>query len=354
MTDGATAADRFGYFSPATPGQTLPPPPPPPPPPPYDRFSGAGSTAPGGRPSMSGMDAIEADLLRNASTRAPYQPGVRQGHYPLGQRMGFLERISAGIDLAKTCFAVLRDEPVLMLVPLVMLLTSAAVIVPLLLLAGGPADPEMHRVLAGIQAAGVGAVLSVVGCVGSAVIVSAATARLQGLRPDLKASWAAVLPLVPRLAGLGLLIAAERAVTRALRENAVGRWVAGFIDRAWDFATLMAVPAILFEGVGPLQSVKRSAELVRNRWGSQLTARAVLHLGVFILAVPLLVVMVVLGAWYSPVVAVVMFCVWLVLVVCVSTALNAILSAAMYRFAVTGLVVPGFREADMWRAFGQG
>jgi hypothetical protein len=35
-------------------------------------------------------------------------------------------------------------------------------------------------------------------------------------------------------------------------------------------------------------------------------------------------------------------------------ALNAILSAAMYRFAITGLVVTGFREADMWRAFCHG
>jgi hypothetical protein len=354
MSDGATAPDRFGYFAPPAPTQTMPPPPPPPPPPPYDRFSGSAATAPGGRPSMAGMDAVEQDLLRNAGARAPYQPGIRPGHYPLSQRMSFLERISAGIDLAKTCFSVLRDEPALLLVPVLMLAVSAVVIVPLLLLGGGPADPQLNEVLAAIQAAGVGAVLSVVGCVGSAVIVSAATTRLEGLRPDLKASWAAVLPKVPQLAGLGLLLAAERAATRALRGNAVGRLVAGLIDRAWDFASLMAVPAILFEGVGPLRSVKRSAELVRGRWGSQLTARAVLHLGVLVLAIPLLVVMVVLGAWYSPAAALVMFCVWLVLVVSAATALNAILSAAMYRFAITGLVVPGFREADMWRAFGHG
>ena len=37
--------------------------------------------------------------------------------------------------------------------------------------------------------------------------------------------------------------------------------------------------------------------------------------------------------------------------IAVSTALNGILSAAMYRFATTGMLAPGFDEADMWSVF---
>jgi hypothetical protein len=35
----------------------------------------------------------------------------------------------------------------------------------------------------------------------------------------------------------------------------------------------------------------------------------------------------------------------------VSSALNGILSAAMYRFATTGMLCAGFNEADMWSVF---
>jgi hypothetical protein len=37
--------------------------------------------------------------------------------------------------------------------------------------------------------------------------------------------------------------------------------------------------------------------------------------------------------------------------IAVSSALNGILSAAMYRFATTGMLTPGFAEADMWSVF---
>ncbi len=350
MANASAGGADYGYFSPpANPPPTAPPPPPPP-----SQFGGQWGPVPGGRPNVETMAGIEADLLRAGSARATYEPGPRQFHQRPVARLGFFERIEAGINLARTCFSVLTDEPQLMLVPLVMLMVCAVILAPLLMLAGGPADPQLDRMLAGIQAAAVGAVVSVVSCVGAAVMVAAATTRLQGQRPNLTASWATVRPHLPQLAGLGLLMAAERALTRALRETPWGRLVAAVVDRAWDFATLMAIPVVLFEGAGPVGSVKRSAELVRHRWSSQLVARAVLHLGVIICAIPLLVVMVVLGAWYSAIAAMVMFCVWVVLVVCVSMALNAILSAAVYRFAVTGLVSPGFREADMWRAFGVG
>jgi hypothetical protein len=37
--------------------------------------------------------------------------------------------------------------------------------------------------------------------------------------------------------------------------------------------------------------------------------------------------------------------------IAVSSALNGILAAAMYRFATTGLLAPGFNESDMWSVF---
>lgn len=336
----ASSLADLGYFAPPSGSKPTVPPPPGPP---------------------RGLSAdLSADLPPSPSLLPPSpppppglqrDPAARPGHYPVGERLSFLERVGSGIDLARTCWGVLRGEPQLLLVPLATLLASAAVIVPLLLLVGGPADPQAHRVLAGVQTFAVGVVCAVIGNLGTAVVVSAATARLQGLRPEIGKCWQAALAKLPQLAALGLVMAAERALTGLLRDGPFGRLLAGFIDRAWDFASLMSIPVIVFEDAGPFQSVRRSAELVKSRWGSQLAARSVLAIGVFCCALPLLVVMVLLGALWSPLLALVMFGGWLLLVVSVTSALHGILSAAMYRYAITGLVVPGFREADLWRAF---
>ncbi|BEP14933.1 hypothetical protein acdb102_32440 [Acidothermaceae bacterium B102] len=344
-----------GYFAPPVSKRPDRPPPPSYPPPPPTAFGGyAGPPLPpGGRVAVSEMDSLEQSMLASAARTSYGQMGMstRPGHYPVGAKMSLLERIGAGLDLAKTCWTVLRSEPMLLLVPIMTLLAGAAVIVPVFLLGGGFVDPSTHRAAAAVQGFVLLVVLTVIGNLGGAVVISAATTRLEGLRPDLGKSWRLALSKLPQLTGLGVIMAAERTLTNTLRDNALGKILAGLIDRAFDFATFLAIPAILFENVGPLRSIKRSGELVASRWGSQLVARGLLNLAVFVCSFPLLLAMLFLGWMFSPVVGVVLFCLGLLIVVAVSTALSGILSAAMYRFAVTGLVVPGFREADMWRVF---
>jgi hypothetical protein len=330
----------------------IPPPPSSPPPSAFGTYTG-GPLAPGGHVAVAGLDPYEQSLMAQSAMTSYGQMGMstRPGHYPVGARMGFFERLSAGFDLAKTCWAVLRREPMLLLVPVMTLLAGAVVLVPVFLLAGGLGDPANHRGTAAVAGFALLVVLTVIGNVGGAVVVSAATTRLEGLRPDLKKSWAQAVAKLPQLAALGVVMAAERTITNTLRDNALGKFFAGLIDRAFDFATFLAIPAILFENVGALRSIKRSGELVASRWGPQLVARGLLNLAVYVCSVPFLLALLFLGYLVSPIVGVVLFCVGLLVVVAVSTALSGILSAAMYRFAVTGLVVPGFREADMWRVF---
>ncbi len=338
------------YFAPPPSARpSIPPPPSSPPPPAFP------PPPPGGRVAVSEPDAYEQGLLGQAAMASYQQMGVgsagRPGHYPVGERMSFFERFSAGLDLAKTSWSVLRDEPQLLLVPVMTLVAGAIVLVPLFLLTGGLADPSTQRVLAAVEGFCLMAALAVIGNVGGAVVVHAATTRLEGLRPDLGKSWAQAMAKLPQLAVLGVVMAAERTLTNTLRDSAWGKFLAGLIDRSFDFATFLAIPVILYENVGALGSVKRSGELVVKRWGPQLVARGLLNLAVYVCALPFLAVLLLVGWLVAPVVGIVLLCIGLVVVVAVATALSGILAAAMYRFAITGLVVPGFREADMWRVF---
>ena len=225
-----------GYFAPPPSARPpIPPPPssPPPPPPPPSAFGsyGGGPLAQGGRVAVAGVDQFEHGMLATSSMTSYGQMGMttstRPGHYPVGARMGFFERLSAGFDLAKTCWDVLRSEPMLLLVPVMTLLAGAVVLVPLFLLAGGPVDPQSDRVMAAIQGFVLLSVLTVIGNVGGAVVISAATTRLEGLRPDLKKSWALAVSKLPQLAVLGVIMAAERTLTNTLRDSALGKILAG-------------------------------------------------------------------------------------------------------------------------------
>jgi hypothetical protein len=170
----------------------------------------------------------------------------------------------------------------------------------------------------------------------------------------LSSAWVTTLGQLPRLVYFGIVLAGERTLTSLLRGKrwSIGTLAANTIDRAWDFATYLVIPVILFENLTVFGAVKRSGQLVASRWGTQLTARSVMSASLFLVSLPLIVLAVVLAA-YSMTAGIGLLIVVVVLIVVASSALNGVLSAAMYRFAVTGLVVPGFREADMWAAFGR-
>ena len=152
----------------------------------------------------------------------------------------------------------------------------------------------------------------------------------------------------------GVVLAGERTLTSLLRGKrwSPGTFAANAIDRVWDFATFLVIPVILYENVPVFAAVKRSGHLVAARWGTQLTARSVLSLALFVACLPLIAVGVVLCLVSVPL-GIGVLVVVLVGDLVMAAALTGVLSAAMYRFATTGMVVPGFREADMWAMFGR-
>jgi hypothetical protein len=297
----------------------------------------------------------EQMMLAGAAMQSRANMAAGQVTYPTVGRLGFFDSIRAGFGLIPTCWSVLAGEPSLLLVPLVVLVASIALLLGYADILGG-----IGRLVTGnkystaVRVFPIAALCSAVAAVGQAVIVSAATDRLQGKPSSLSSAWVTTLGQLPRLVLFGVVLAGERTLTSLLRGK---RWspltvAANVIDRAWDFATFLVIPVILFEDVPVFAAVKRSGRLVASRWGTQLTARSVLSLSLFVASLPLIVVAILLVT-VSPALGIALLVLDLLTVAVVSAALTGVLSAAMYRFAVTGLVVPGFREADMWAAFGR-
>lgn len=61
-------------------------------------------------------------------------------------------------------------------------------------------------------------------------------------------------------------------VLQMLKENVgwLGRLVLGATGVAWTIATFFVVPVLVVEGVGPIEAVKRSTDVLKKTWGESL------------------------------------------------------------------------------------
>jgi hypothetical protein len=276
------------------------------------------------------------------------------GYYPTG-RLGFLGSIRVGFRLIPLCWSVLTQELALLVVPLVVLLIGTLALLGYAAAFGGVEGlVGSDRGATVVKMFPIVAILMVLSVVGQAVIVAAATDILEGDRRSLGAAWLAALNQLPRLALFGVVYACERTLTGAMRSRR--GWspmsiAANAIDRAWDFATFLAIPVLLYENVSVFDAVKRSGKLVAQRWGVQLTARSVLAAALFVAVLPLLLIGLLIAMAVSASLGVVLILITVLGQIAVAGAMTGVLSAALYRFAVSGLIAPGFSESDMWAAF---
>ena len=52
----------------------------------------------------------------------------------------------------------------------------------------------------------------------------------------------------------------------------IGKIIIGIVGFAWSIATFFAIPVIAYENLSPMNAVKRSAELMKQRWGEGIGA----------------------------------------------------------------------------------
>jgi hypothetical protein len=81
-------------------------------------------------------------------------------------------------------------------------------------------------------------------------------------------------------------------ILKAIQENTgfIGKIISGFFGIVWGITTFFVVPIIAYENLGPIDAFKRSAQLMKEKWGESLGATFSLHiitfLGFLIIALP--------------------------------------------------------------------
>jgi Family of unknown function (DUF6159) len=132
---------------------------------------------------------------------------------------------------------------------------------------------------------------------------------------------------------------------RILQDNLgwLGKIITGLIGIVWSIATFFVVPIIAYEKLNPFQAVKRSAELMKEKWGESLGSTfsfGLLRLIAFlIICIPLFFA----GLIISPILGMVLAILGLFFVTAVSSAAQVIFISAVYH-NMNGDPVKNFNE----------
>ena len=143
------------------------------------------------------------------------------------------------------------------------------------------------------------------------------------------------------------------AVLRAIEENAgaVGRFVAGLLGMAFRVVTFLAVPVLVVEKLGPVNTLKRSGELFKRTWGENLIAQVGLGLIGFLAMIPVILVAVVLGAAVNPILGIIVAVPLVAVIAVVMTSLTAVFQTALYHYVTTNEIPDGYQGAGLDTAF---
>jgi hypothetical protein len=272
-------------------------------------------------------------------------------------------RLSNSWELVKASANVLRADKELLIFPIIssigLLLVTAVFIIPFFVSAA--LDSVF---LEDVQIAGFVVLFAyyivqyTVIFFANTALVGAAMIRLQGGDPTVRDGIDVALKNFGAILGYALIAATVGVLLKAVndRSKGFGRFIVSLIGTAWNIATYLVVPILAVEGIGPIDAVKRSVELLKRTWGEQIAGNlglgAITGLAFFITILVgggaiYLAVMLDLGLAVIIALGVLVF-IALGILGLISSALNGIYSAAVYQYATTG-ETGGFFEDELVR-----
>ncbi len=276
------------------------------------------------------------------------------------------EKYNPSPALVRTTYRLLLEDKAMVVVLVVGGLASALVVAAILV----PAWTIAH-ITPDVRASGVAGLLvyaavvwatSFVSALTTGVVVAAAQVRCEGGEADVRqavamawsrrrplAAWATVSTIVALISAL---------LERVGAAGAILRFLAGL---SWAVATVFAVPIVIAEGTGPVETARRSAGIVKNQFGT--LVRSSVRLSVPWIVASIAAGMVTVGGIVAFVIGIddgspapVVFGAVLMLgggaafffCSATSSALSAYLDTLLYRYS-TGQPVPGVDPRDMPR-----
>jgi hypothetical protein len=200
--------------------------------------------------------------------------------------------------------------------------------------------------------------LTFIGAFINVALAAAADAELHGREISLRRALAVPAARVGQIALWSLLAAGVGQLLAQIGERVPfgGRVASWLLGAAWGLVTFFAIPVLAIEGCTAAGCVKRSAELVRDRWGESVTGGlAITAVFGLLSVVPALLLGIGFGvAPFAPGVGIPLAVLGIVGVVIVSGAASAmrnVFAVALYHHATGDGRTGDFAQRDLERPF---
>ncbi len=263
-----------------------------------------------------------------------------------------MSRFSRGWRLTKQALAVVRDEPALIGLTVIGMVIIAAIALALGIPAGvlWENDTKVPAVIIGV----IGAYgVTFFGIFFGVAVAAAAAQAFDGVDATVGSGVSAASKRLGPIALWAVMALTVNLLIAFLRERLgfAGALLGGIAGVAWNLATFLVIPVIAFEGLGPIDALKRSASIFRKRWGEQITGQVAVGGLIFLIGFVPAILFVLLGAWgASGAVQWALIAIGVVIgVVAVVTArtVTAVFAVALYRYGAEEGATGPFASQDL-------
>jgi hypothetical protein len=257
-------------------------------------------------------------------------------------------KISRGWQLTKLSFGVIRKDKEILLFPvisgLMLIVIAASFFIPWFLVTDLSQGSASISITFYIFWAIYYFIAFAISTFFNVAMMGCAMMRLEGGDPTFSYGLKFAAGRIKYIVEWALVAATVGLILRAIeqRSGLIGKIIIGIIGIAWTIATYFVLPVLAFEKLTPFKAMKRSASVLKASWGEALFSNLGIGLIFFLLALVGVVVMflgiylIVTTSVLIGIILIVVAVLYWVFLAILSSAVQAVLMTALYRFATTG------------------
>ena len=268
-------------------------------------------------------------------------------------------KIANGAQLSAQSWRALRENPQLLLFPLISLIASILVTIVFFIpiagtnlvdIAQGRENPSILTIIVLFLYYVVNYTVVIFS---NTALIGAAAVAIRGEKPTLQDGLNLAMSRLGKIIPYAIVSATVGMIARSISQSGrrsnnllvaiVAALIGGILQGAWNIVVFFAIPVLVYENIGFMDSLKRSLQLFRQTWGESFVGNTVIG-GVsclITLAIIVIGTVLIIGAISTQSIPLIIFTIGLVVIAFVavgllSGAVNGIFQASMYQYATTG------------------
>jgi hypothetical protein len=258
--------------------------------------------------------------------------------------MGALQR---SWELTKQSLAVAAENPELLIFPLLSVFALFVLNAPFLpqLARLSSAKPSLYGMLLVLYCASDFVIIFF-----NSAFMAAVALQLDGKEATVGDGLRAASRWIMEILAWSLIAGTVGLCIQVLEDRLGRRLIGRAVEAAWSMATFFIIPVIIFEGRADVQALRRSAELFKRQWGTEVAGRLGLSAVFFVLAIPAALLSL-LALAVAPGLAITVAGMSLLVLYLLHEAAEGVFVVALYRYATTGAMVGSYTPNQLQAAF---